>query len=83
MFSYKSDQSEPVEEESFPQLRIAPDVDGCRGPLLEFRGEGKMNIGTMLLYRACVKMLKEKRMNGRMGTPWRSALGFNTDFKPE
>ncbi|KAK3542537.1 hypothetical protein QTP86_028678, partial [Hemibagrus guttatus] len=33
----------PAEDEPFPRLNIAPDLDGCAGPLLECRSEGKMD----------------------------------------
>ncbi|KAK3544078.1 hypothetical protein QTP86_001147 [Hemibagrus guttatus] len=76
----------PAEDESFPQLSIAPDLDGCAGPLLECRSEGEMDFGSVsgkLLYRACVKVLNKKKLSGRVDTPWRSVLGFNDDVKPE
>ncbi|KAK3512066.1 hypothetical protein QTP70_030137, partial [Hemibagrus guttatus] len=33
----------PAEDEPFPQLNIAPDLDECAGPLLECRSEGEMD----------------------------------------
>ncbi|KAK3554521.1 hypothetical protein QTP70_024427 [Hemibagrus guttatus] len=50
----------PAEDEPFPQLNIAPDLDWCAGPLLDCRSEGEMDFGSVsgkLLYRACVKVL--------------------------
>lgn len=43
-----------------------------------------MNIETVsgkLLKKACMKVLN-KKLNGRVDTPWRSVLGFNDDIKP-
>ncbi|KAK3573358.1 hypothetical protein QTP86_024127, partial [Hemibagrus guttatus] len=72
--------------EPFPRLNIAPDLDGCAGPLLECQSEGEMDFGSVsgkLLYRACVKVLNKKKLSGTVDTPWRSVLGFNGDVKPE
>ncbi|KAK3561290.1 hypothetical protein QTP86_030692 [Hemibagrus guttatus] len=75
LMDYQFTETNPAEEGSFPQLDIAPDLDGSEGPLLECRGVREMDFGSVsgkLLYRACVKVL-----------PWRSVLGFNADIKPE
>ncbi|KAK3530324.1 hypothetical protein QTP86_023966, partial [Hemibagrus guttatus] len=74
------------EKGPFPQLDIAPDLDGSEGLLLECWGVREMNFGSVsgkLLYRACVKVLNKKKLSGRVDTPWRSVLGFNADIKPE
>ncbi|KAK3545609.1 hypothetical protein QTP70_008215 [Hemibagrus guttatus] len=85
LMDYQHTETGPAEDESFPRLNIAPDLDGCAGPLLECRSEGGMDFGSVsgkLLYRACVKVLNKKKLSGRVDTPWRSVLGFN-DVKPE
>ncbi|KAK3506665.1 hypothetical protein QTP70_013171 [Hemibagrus guttatus] len=85
LMDYQHTETGPAEDESFPRLNIAPDLDGCAGPLLECRSEGEMDFGSVsgkLLYRACVKVLNKKKLSGRVDTPWRSVLGFN-DVKPE
>ncbi|KAK3515326.1 hypothetical protein QTP70_014607, partial [Hemibagrus guttatus] len=86
LMDYQHTETGPAEDESFPRLNIAPDLDGCAGPLLECRSEGEMDFGSVsgkLLYRACVKVLNKKKLSGRVDTPWRSVLGFNGDVKPE
>ncbi|KAK3506859.1 hypothetical protein QTP70_029532, partial [Hemibagrus guttatus] len=86
LMDYQRTETGPAEDESFPLLNIAPDLDGCAGPLLECRSEGEMDFGSVsgkLLYRACVKVLNKKKLSGRVDTPWRSVLGFNDDVKPE
>ncbi|MCJ8750197.1 hypothetical protein PDJAM_G00259840 [Pangasius djambal] len=83
---YRITETSSAAEEPFPQLNITPDLAGCGGPLLECRGEGEMDFGTVsgkLLYRACVKVLNKKRLNGRVDTQWRNEFGFNDDVKPE
>ncbi|KAK3532096.1 hypothetical protein QTP86_007862 [Hemibagrus guttatus] len=83
---YQHTETDPAEDERFPQLNIAPDLDGCAGPLLECRGEGEMDFRSVsgkLLYRACVKVLNKKKLSGREDTSWRSVLGFNDYVKPE
>ncbi|KAK3526114.1 hypothetical protein QTP70_015999, partial [Hemibagrus guttatus] len=85
LMDYQHTETGPAEDESFPRLNIAPDLDGCAGPLLECRSEREMDFGSVsgkLLYRACVKVLNKKKLSGRVDTPWRSVLGFN-DVKPE
>ncbi|KAK3549304.1 hypothetical protein QTP70_034529 [Hemibagrus guttatus] len=86
LMDYQHTETGPAEDESFPRLNIAPDLDGCASPLLECRSEGEMDFGSVsgkLLYRACVKVLNKKKLSGRVDTPWRSVLGFNGDVKPE
>ncbi|KAK3540676.1 hypothetical protein QTP70_034589, partial [Hemibagrus guttatus] len=86
LMDYQHTETGPAEDESFPRLNIAPDLDGCAGPLLECRSEGEMDFGSVLgklLYRVCVKVLNKKKLSGRVDTPWRSVLGFNDDVKPE
>ncbi|KAK3506380.1 hypothetical protein QTP70_017252, partial [Hemibagrus guttatus] len=86
LMDYQRTETGPAEDEPFPRLNIAPDLDGCAGPLLECRSEGEMDFGSVsgkLLYRACVKVLNKKKLSGRVDTPWRSVLGFNGDIKPE
>ncbi|KAK3530199.1 hypothetical protein QTP86_018057, partial [Hemibagrus guttatus] len=86
LMDYQHTETGPAEDESFPRLNIAPDLDGCAGPLLECRSEGEMDFGSVsgkLLYRACVKVLNKKKLSGRVDTPWRNVLGFNDDVKPE
>ncbi|KAK3542572.1 hypothetical protein QTP86_030400, partial [Hemibagrus guttatus] len=86
LMDYQHTETGPAEDESFPRLNIAPDLDGCAGPFLECRSEGEMDFGSVsgkLLYRACVKVLNKKKLSGRVDTPWRSVLGFNADIKPE
>ncbi|KAK3506004.1 hypothetical protein QTP70_018512, partial [Hemibagrus guttatus] len=86
LMGYQHTETGPVEDEPFPRLNIAPDLDGCAGPLLECRSDGEMDFGSVsgkLLYRACVKVLNKKKLSGRVDTPWRSVLGFSDDVKPE
>ncbi|KAK3510691.1 hypothetical protein QTP70_013634 [Hemibagrus guttatus] len=86
LMDYQHTETGPAEDEPFPRLNIAPDLDGCAGPLLECRSKGEMDFGSVsgkLLYRACVKVLNKKKLSGRVDTPWRSVLGFNDDVKPE
>ncbi|KAK3516433.1 hypothetical protein QTP70_012487, partial [Hemibagrus guttatus] len=40
LMDYQHTETGPAEDESFPRLNIAPDLDGCAGPLLECRSEG-------------------------------------------
>ncbi|KAK3519692.1 hypothetical protein QTP70_001193 [Hemibagrus guttatus] len=83
---YQITETNPAEEGPFPQLDIAPDLDGSEGPLLECWGVREMDFGSVLgklLYRACVKVLNKKKLSGRVDTPWTSVLGFNADIKPE
>ncbi|KAK3512449.1 hypothetical protein QTP70_012432 [Hemibagrus guttatus] len=47
LMDYQHTETGPAEDESFPQLNIAPDLDGCAGPLLECRSEGEMDFGHM------------------------------------
>ncbi|KAK3570656.1 hypothetical protein QTP86_024770 [Hemibagrus guttatus] len=70
LMDYQHTETGPAEDESFPRLNIAPDLDGCAGPLLECRSEGEMDFGSVsgkLLYRACVKVLNKKKLSGRDG----------------
>ncbi|KAK3536234.1 hypothetical protein QTP86_000133 [Hemibagrus guttatus] len=86
LMDYQITETNPAEEGSFPQLDIAPDLDGSESPLLECWGVREMDFGSVsgkLLYRACVKVLNKKKLSGRVDTPWRSVLGFNDDIKPE
>ncbi|KAK3575576.1 hypothetical protein QTP86_030436 [Hemibagrus guttatus] len=86
LMDYQITETNPAEEGSFPQLDIAPDLDGSEGPLLECWGVREVDFGSVsgkLLYRACVKVLNKKKLSGRVDTPWRSVLGFNGDVKPE
>ncbi|KAK3529400.1 hypothetical protein QTP70_031142, partial [Hemibagrus guttatus] len=86
LMDYQHTETGPAEDESFPRLNIAPDLDGCAGPLLECRSKGEMDFGSVsgkLLYRARVKVLNKKKLSGRVDTPWRNVLGFNDDVKPE
>ncbi|KAK3530052.1 hypothetical protein QTP86_010789 [Hemibagrus guttatus] len=86
LMDYQHTETGPAEDEPFPRLNIAPDLDGCAGPLLECWSKGEMDFGSVLgklLYRACVKVLNKKKLSGRVDTPWRSVLGFNDDVKPE
>ncbi|KAK3524871.1 hypothetical protein QTP86_010601 [Hemibagrus guttatus] len=80
LMDYQRTENGPAEDEPFPRLNIAPDLDGCAGPLLECWSEGGMDFGSVsgkLLYRACVKVLNKKKLSGRVDTTWRSVLGFN------
>ncbi|KAK3509861.1 hypothetical protein QTP70_016398 [Hemibagrus guttatus] len=45
LMDYQHTEAGPAEDESFPRLNIAPDLDGCAGPLLECRSEGEMDFG--------------------------------------
>ncbi|KAK3513324.1 hypothetical protein QTP70_012371 [Hemibagrus guttatus] len=86
LMDYQITETNPAEEGSFPQLDIAPHLDGSEGPLLECWGVREMDFGAVsgkLLYRVCVKVLNKKKLSGRVDTPWRSVLGFNDDVKPE
>ncbi|KAK3516369.1 hypothetical protein QTP70_009922 [Hemibagrus guttatus] len=42
---YQITETNPADEGSFPQLDIAPDLDGSEGPLLECWGVRKMDFG--------------------------------------
>ncbi|KAK3575409.1 hypothetical protein QTP86_026245, partial [Hemibagrus guttatus] len=42
LMDYQHTETGPAEDESFPRLNIAPDLDGCAGPLLECRSKGEM-----------------------------------------
>ncbi|KAI5086568.1 NACHT, LRR and PYD domains-containing protein 12-like [Silurus meridionalis] len=67
LMNYQHREAGPAEDEPFPQLNIAPGLDRCEGLLLECRGEGEMDFGSVmgkLLYRACVKVLNKKKLNG-------------------
>ncbi|KAK3565576.1 hypothetical protein QTP86_012693 [Hemibagrus guttatus] len=58
LMDYQHTETGPAEDESFPRLNIAPDLDGCAGPLLECRSEGEMDFGSVsgkLLYRFSVE----------------------------
>ncbi|KAK3558043.1 hypothetical protein QTP86_006421 [Hemibagrus guttatus] len=79
LMDYQHTETGPAEDESFPRLNIAPDLDGCAGPLLECRSEGEMDFGSVsgkLLYRACVKVLNKKKLSGRVDTPLEKCSGF-------
>ncbi|KAK3514336.1 hypothetical protein QTP70_014451, partial [Hemibagrus guttatus] len=43
LMGYQRTETGPAEGEPFPRLNIAPDLDGCAGPLLECRSEGEMD----------------------------------------
>ncbi|KAK3549995.1 hypothetical protein QTP86_016954, partial [Hemibagrus guttatus] len=43
LMDYQCTETGPAEDEPFPRLNIAPDLDGCAGPLLECRSEGEMD----------------------------------------
>ncbi|KAK3570289.1 hypothetical protein QTP86_017196, partial [Hemibagrus guttatus] len=45
LMDYQHTETGPAEDEPFPRLNIAPDLDGCAGPLLECRSEGEMDFG--------------------------------------
>ncbi|KAK3561449.1 hypothetical protein QTP86_002830 [Hemibagrus guttatus] len=45
LMDYQHTETGPAEDKSFPRLNIAPDLDGCAGPLLECRSEGEMDFG--------------------------------------
>ncbi|KAK3509240.1 hypothetical protein QTP70_025587, partial [Hemibagrus guttatus] len=62
LMDYQITETNPAEEGSFPQLDIAPDLDGSEGSLLECWGVREMDFGSVsgkLLYRACVKVLNK------------------------
>ncbi|KAK3565998.1 hypothetical protein QTP86_024206 [Hemibagrus guttatus] len=85
LMDYQTTKTNPTEG-PFPQLDIAPDLDGPEGLLLECWGVRELDFGSVsekLLYRACVKVLNKKKLSGKVDTPWRSVLGFNADIKPE
>ncbi|KAK3553951.1 hypothetical protein QTP70_017112 [Hemibagrus guttatus] len=50
LMDYQCTETGPEEDEPFPRLNIAPDLDGCAGPLLEYRSEGEMD------FRFCESM---------------------------
>ncbi|KAK3517200.1 hypothetical protein QTP70_001028 [Hemibagrus guttatus] len=45
LMDYQRTETGPAEDEPFPRLNIAPDLDGCAGPLLECRSQGEMDFG--------------------------------------
>ncbi|KAK3548285.1 hypothetical protein QTP70_007356 [Hemibagrus guttatus] len=47
LMDYQRTETGPAEDEPFPRLNIAPDLDGCAGPLLECRSEGEMDFGVV------------------------------------
>ncbi|KAK3508054.1 hypothetical protein QTP70_011712 [Hemibagrus guttatus] len=47
LMDYQHTETGPTEDEPFPRLNIAPDLDGCAGPLLECRSKGEMDFGVM------------------------------------
>ncbi|KAK3518789.1 hypothetical protein QTP70_013393 [Hemibagrus guttatus] len=54
LMDYQITETNPAEEGSFPQLDIAPDLDGSEGLLLECWGVREMDFGSVsgkLLYR--------------------------------
>ncbi|KAK3524654.1 hypothetical protein QTP86_000370 [Hemibagrus guttatus] len=46
LMDYQITKTNTAEEGSFPQLDIAPDLDGSEGPLLECRGVREMDFGS-------------------------------------
>ncbi|KAK3509527.1 hypothetical protein QTP70_000544 [Hemibagrus guttatus] len=46
LMGYQRTETGPAEDEPFPWLDIAPDLDGCAGPLLEC--EGEMDFGSII-----------------------------------
>ncbi|KAK3539294.1 hypothetical protein QTP86_033724 [Hemibagrus guttatus] len=69
LMDYQRTETGPAEDEPFPRLNIAPDLDGCAGPLLECRSEGEMDFRSVsgkLLYRACVKVINLYQMTPEM-----------------
>ncbi|KAI4890612.1 hypothetical protein NFI96_004370 [Prochilodus magdalenae] len=76
----------PAEGDPFPRCTISPNLGDCGGPLLKCTGEAGMVLGAAspkLLYRACVKAINRRRLDGRADTPWRRELGLHGDTKPE
>ncbi|KAK3564324.1 hypothetical protein QTP86_012915, partial [Hemibagrus guttatus] len=69
---FQHTETGPAEDEPFSQLDIAPDLEGCAGPLLDCRAKREMDFGSVsgkLFYRACVKVLNKKKLSGRVDTP--------------
>ncbi|XP_066511040.1 phosphorylase b kinase regulatory subunit beta-like [Hoplias malabaricus] len=82
LIDYGAGVTRPAEDDPFPALILAPDLEDCEGPLLECKGESCMKLDSAsgkLLYRACVKALNKKRLNGRVDTPWREVLSLGDD----
>ncbi|KAI4881398.1 hypothetical protein NFI96_030494, partial [Prochilodus magdalenae] len=76
----------PAEGDPFPRCTISPNLGDCGGPLLKCTGEAVMVLGAAspkLLYRACVKAINRRRLDGRADTTWRRELGLHGDTKPE
>ncbi|KAI4899661.1 hypothetical protein NFI96_033222 [Prochilodus magdalenae] len=76
----------PAEGDPFPRCTISPNLGDCGGPLLKCTGEAGMVLGAAspkLLYRACVKAINRRRLDGQADTPWRRELGLHGDTKPE
>ncbi|KAK3573283.1 hypothetical protein QTP86_019395 [Hemibagrus guttatus] len=51
LMDYQITETNPAEEGPFPQLDIAPDLDGSEGPLLECCSVREMNFGQLLKRR--------------------------------
>ncbi|KAK3522499.1 hypothetical protein QTP86_016151 [Hemibagrus guttatus] len=45
LMDYQHTETGPAEDKPFPRLNIAPDLDGCAGPLLECQSNGEMDFG--------------------------------------
>ncbi|KAK3544535.1 hypothetical protein QTP86_015538 [Hemibagrus guttatus] len=43
LMDYQCTETGPAEDEPLPWLNIAPDLDGCAGPLLECQSEGELD----------------------------------------
>ncbi|KAK3556690.1 hypothetical protein QTP70_013629 [Hemibagrus guttatus] len=65
---YLITETNPAEEGSFPQLDIAPDLDGSEDPLLECWGVREMDFGEklffMLLFTAAVPVPSPEKWEG-------------------
>ncbi|KAK3529634.1 hypothetical protein QTP70_032508 [Hemibagrus guttatus] len=67
LMDYQHTETGPAEDESFPRLNIAPDLDGCAGPLLECRSEGEMDFGSHLqqVSQSCWSLVVSKSLTRR------------------
>ncbi|KAK3508108.1 hypothetical protein QTP70_014344 [Hemibagrus guttatus] len=60
LMDYQITKTNTAEEGSFPQLDIAPDLDGSEGPLLECRGVREMDFGLLGLKSGLIFLDQEK-----------------------
>ncbi|KAI3355604.1 hypothetical protein L3Q82_018441 [Scortum barcoo] len=72
----------PNPTDSYPVIRVVPDLKNCTGPLLDCEGVSLDSASERTLYKLMVKTLNRSTLSGRMDTPWRTYLGLSSDFRP-